>query len=630
MDRPKPRPLSPVYEEDNDNNNNNERGRKASGINIQRVPSRDTGIQCLEKEVSSFDSETDSELESGDEESGDEEDDDDDAYPLEIGVHGINARVFLNCADADIVPVRYLEKAERSQPLKRTPWIFRAAKDGRSVNISKWSKADIRYRGVFKTLRKVPTFTGGLFDTSTASSTLNNTSASASAEGPGSIGSGRFRSGSDSGRSSRSSRYDFDEAVKAQGQVIYALLDEILGMLDLRREAEDHRSCFLVRPRLLTCQPEYWTGYRMKHRDTPLTAGSVSLDFEPSRGIPRAVLPVSSTNERNAPLKATLQGKFKLLLAQLLVNIHKLSPPGDKIPDQEAFLISIHGSRLHILRGIFPGQKTSKLWCGRHNPGNHLDDNQSTHALFARMGCSDNNPDPEGNGNASGNGNGTGTRTPTRFYTKTNLSRFIEQIEWNQLSDPLNEVHPRSFQVLGSREYDLWNKWEFHAAVKMLSGLMLYLMSGQARCGALQDVFERYPYDEGCEVDSEEEDSKDNGNGKEKGKEGENREAGEDEGSVNVRVEEMKRKAEEMARVSEREGKAGSSGSSSSSVRAKIDGLTGGLNLRQPWWDWVWEGSSSSSTGGASGSASGGDNASVGAGAGRAKDDDGDLIMGGT
>ncbi|KAL4793834.1 hypothetical protein BDV19DRAFT_365931 [Aspergillus venezuelensis] len=372
------------------------------------------------------------------------------------------------------------------------------------------------------------------------------------------------------------------------------------------------------RPRLLTSQPEYWTGYRMKHRDTPLTAGSVSLDFEPSRGIPRAVMPVASTNERNAPLKATLQGEFKLLLAQLLVNIHKLSPPGDKIPDQEAFLISIHGSRLHILRGIFPGQKTSKLWCGRHNPGNHLDDNQSTHALFARMGCSDNNS--EGNGN----GNGNGTRTPTRFYTKTNLSRFIEQIEWNQLSDPSNEVHPRSFQVLGSREYDLWNKWEFHAAVKMLSGLMLYLMSGQARCGVLQDVFERYPYDEGWEVDSEE-DSKDNGNGDGKGKEGENKEIEKEDGeSVNFRVEELKRKAEDMARVSERESKAGSSSSSSSSVRGKIEGLAGGLNLRQPWWDWVWDGSGSGSgsTGGAS--------ASVDAGAGRAKDDDGDLKMGGS
>ncbi|KAL4952410.1 hypothetical protein BDW69DRAFT_195670 [Aspergillus filifer] len=559
MDRPKSRPLSPVYEEDDDNN---ERARKDSGI---------------EKEVSSFDSETDSDLEFGD-----EEDDDGDAYPLDIGVHGVNAKVFLNCADVDIVPARYLEKAERSQPLKRTPWIFRAAEDGRSVKISKWSKADIRYRGVFKTLKKVPPFTGGLFDTFTSASVLNTTSYSTSAstavEGPGAIGSGQFRSGSDSGRSSRSSRYDFDEAVKAQGQVVYALLDEVLGMLDLRREAENHRSCFLLRPRLLTCQPEYWTGYRMKHRDTPLTAGSVSLDFEPSRGIPRAVMPVASTNERNAPLKATLQGEFKLLLAQLLVNIHKLCPPGDKIPDQEAFLISIHGSRLHILRGIFPGQKTSKLWCGRHNPGNQLDDNQSTHALFARMGCSFNADTLDSNDNNNGNDNGT--RTPTRFYTKTNLTRFIEQIEWNQLSDPSNEVHPRSFQVLGSREYDLWNKWEFHAAVKMLSGLMLYLMSGQARCGVLQDVFGRYPYDEGWEVDSEEEDSKDNGNGNGKGKEGENKEVEEEE-EQRVSVEDMKRKAEEMAKVSEREEKGGST-----SVRERCEGITGGLNLRQPWWDW--------------------------------------------
>ncbi|KAL4937649.1 hypothetical protein BDV06DRAFT_215714 [Aspergillus oleicola] len=570
MDRPKPRPLSPVYEEEqHDEREEQVRDKPRCG-----KPTRTDQTLQIDREVSSFDSESD--LES-DFEFDDEDDEDDDTLPIEIDVHGIKAKIFLNCADADIVPTRYLEKAERSPPLKRTPWIFRAAKDGRAVNISKWSKADIRFRGVFKTLKKVPPFTNGLFDTLTPLSALSSGSVFNSADGPSTIGPGRFRSGSDSRRSSRSSRYDFDEAVKVQGQVVYALLDEVLNMLDLRREAEDHRKWFMLKPRLLTCQPEYCTGYRIKHRDTPLTAGSVSLDFEPSRGIPRAVMPVATTTHRKNPLKPTLQDEFKLLLAQLLVNLYKLCPRGDKIPDQEAFLISLHGSRLHILRGIFPGQKTSMLWCGRHNPGNHLDDSQSAHAFFARMGCSSDNLDDNGNGNGSGNTD----RKRTRFYSKTNLTRFIEQIEWNQLSDPSNEAHPRSFQVLGSREYDLWNKWEFNSAVKMLSGLMLYLMSGQARCGVLQDVFERYPYDEGFEVESEDDDD-----------DGRNIREGEriDRGKREVeeeerRVEGMKKKAEEMMRITGRGARV-----DLNSVREKFEGFAGGLNLRQPWWDWVWEG----------------------------------------
>lgn len=46
------------------------------------------------------------------------------------------------------------------------------------------------------------------------------------------------------------------------------------------------------RPRLVSCKPEYWTGYRAKHRDSPYIAGSLSLDYEPYRGMPHVVVPV--------------------------------------------------------------------------------------------------------------------------------------------------------------------------------------------------------------------------------------------------------------------------------------------------------------------------------------------------
>ncbi|KAL4902812.1 hypothetical protein BDW74DRAFT_180511 [Aspergillus multicolor] len=556
-----PRSLSPVPEEETQDEDN---------------------VRAVISQVEELTTEAETESETGDD------------LPLEISVHGVKAKVYLNCADVDIVPVRYLEKAD---PLfKRTPWIFRAVANGRSVNIGKWSKVDIRYRGVFKTLKNVPNFSDGLF----GAFTTDATSASAAdeqecgsftgqtgSESRPASGSGSFSglSSSKSSKRSSSSKVDFEEAVKAQGQVVYALLDEVLMMLRIKREAEDHREVFFLRPRLLTCQPEYWTGYRQKHRDSPFTAGSVSLDYEPNRGTPRAVMPVATvilfthpplaklthtrlqTSDPTLSLKQALEGEFKLLLAQLLVNVHRLGPKGDKIPDQEAFLISLHGSKLHILRGIFPGQKTSKLWSGRHNP-NKSDMDQSSHTLYSNIGGN--------SSSSSGGGNNGPVGNESRFYNKTNLERFMEQVEWNQLSNPENETHPRSFQLFAGREYDLWLKWEFAAAVKMLAGLIMYLMSGQARCGVLQYEFERYPYDEGLEPES---DVDDDAGVTPKEKIAMEQKEVEDE-EERLKRSEKERQEEEQARLSEFEAIKGS-------LKDKIGGLADGL--RQPWWDWVWE-----------------------------------------
>jgi hypothetical protein len=46
-----------------------------------------------------------------------EYEDDGEALPIEIDVHGLKAKVYANCADVDIVPARYLEKADRSRAL---------------------------------------------------------------------------------------------------------------------------------------------------------------------------------------------------------------------------------------------------------------------------------------------------------------------------------------------------------------------------------------------------------------------------------------------------------------------------------------------------------------------------------
>ncbi|KAL2838360.1 hypothetical protein BJY01DRAFT_250976 [Aspergillus pseudoustus] len=466
--------------------------------------------------------------------------DDGEAVPIEIDVHGLKAKVYLNCADVDIVPVRYLEKAQRSPFFKRTPWIFRTTSDGRTVHLSKWSKVDIRYRGVFKTLRKVPQFTKGLFEDDPEGHMAKVSSSSSSRK-----------------------KFNFEEAAQAQGQVVYALLDDILVALKIRREAGDQGECFFLRPRLLNCKPEYWTGYRVKHRDSPYTSGSLSLDYEPMRGTPRAIVPVFTTQSNPQPLHQALEGSFKLLLAQLLVHIHRLSPPGDKLPDQETFLVTLHGSKLHILRGVFPGQKTSRLWCGRHNP-------PATAAILTSSMNPNNTSSTSHNypETTYGSTHTLITEMNSRFYTKLNLQRLLEQIEWNQLSNPENEASPRGFQIFGSREYDLWNKDEFSAAVRLLAGLVFYLMSGTARCGILQDVFARWPYDEGWDVTSEDED-------------GMNEEQRKVEEQERVLKEEEKRKTEEdQKRASEREAMRGSR-------KDRIAGI--GSGFRQPRWDWVWD-----------------------------------------
>ncbi|KAE8352442.1 hypothetical protein BDV28DRAFT_157904 [Aspergillus coremiiformis] len=413
---------------------------------------------------------------------------------ISIEVHGLKARIFLNCAQEDLIPSRYLRKAERSPLVQRKIWLFRRHQNVCQVNLNRWSEVDIRFRGVYKTLKKVPPFTNGLYEDETG--------------GLGPV----------------TREFDFDHAARAQGQVVYALLDEVLGGLKILRETDDSESYFCLRARLLTCQLEYWTGYREKYRDTPFTAGLIALEHHPERHPTRTVLPVST-----------------LLLSQLLLNIHRLHPPGDKIPDQEVFLIGLHGSRLHIFRGIFPGHKTSRLWSGRHNPSPEME--------MSRLVVSGTNQ---------------------RFYGRQNLERFMQKVEWFQLSTCDSEPDPRVFRVLGSREYDLWAPGEFHEAMRLLVGLVMYLMSGRARCGILQDSFERWPYDEDEETDSEDEELRD-------------QVAKEEEDVVEQerRLRELKRwkREEDQERFWRRE-----------AMRSSANDRIGGFkDFRQPWWDWVWE-----------------------------------------
>ncbi|RHZ60564.1 uncharacterized protein CDV56_101640 [Aspergillus thermomutatus] len=372
--------------------------------------------------------------------------------PVEVRVHGLAANFFLDLPDDRIIPSYYLKKAERTVIVQRTPWCFREADDARDVNINKWSPIDLRFRSVFMTLRKLPEF-GSLYDEDEDED-----------EGYGTMDGGGSKS-----------KPKFDETIKLQGQVVYALLQGIFEAFRISRETDNSDSYYFLRARLLNCELEYWIGYRERYRDGPITAGMVGLDHYPNKKVCAAVLPVSASLE-NISLRSALEDKLKLMLGQLLLNISRLRPHGDQIPDQEVYLIGIHGSRLHILRAIFLGQKTSRLWSGRHNrPSSDAD-------------AVDPNP----------------STAYDRFYSGKNLERLRQQVEWLSAKNLDSDPNPRNLRVLGSREFDLWRKQDFRAAVKMLVALFIYMMSGQARCGVLQSAFKNYPVDDESDDDLEE------------------------------------------------------------------------------------------------------------------------------
>jgi hypothetical protein len=92
------------------------------------------------------------------------------------------------------------------------------------VDINKWSPGDIRFRSVFVTLRKLPEF-GSLYDEDEDED-----------EGYGTMDAGGSKT-----------KLKFDEMVKLQGQVVYALLQGILEAFRISRETDDSDSYFFFR-----------------------------------------------------------------------------------------------------------------------------------------------------------------------------------------------------------------------------------------------------------------------------------------------------------------------------------------------------------------------------------------------
>lgn len=208
-------------------------------------------------------------------------------------------------------------------------------------------------------------------------------------------------------------------------------------------------------------------------------------------------------------LTSCLEGKFKLLLAQLLIHARCLPMAADKIPDQEIFLIGLHGSKLHLMRAYFPGQKLSSIWCRRNVPGpSPILVDETPESLSPPSSTS--SPDTahashiesinvkigsQGAIHTKSSVSETPTGVAQQAHTSTHtpgLSRK-ERFEQARLAALDNELDLHTFRVLGTREYDLWNPEDFTAAVHIFVALQLYLLSNNARCGVLMDTFRRHP-----------------------------------------------------------------------------------------------------------------------------------------
>lgn len=194
--------------------------------------------------------------------------------------------------------------------------------------------------------------------------------------------------------------------------------------------------------------------------------------------------------------------------------------PADKIPDQEIFLIGLHGSKLHLLRAFFPSQKLSSIWCRRAVPGispivveESLDFNNN---LSPSPPAS--SPDTSHTRHIEDTDEQTESwdrvqtekstaETPTRVVRQApastpaagpaRMERFELKLQQARLAALDNEPDLHTFRVLGSREYDLWDPEDFKAVVHMFAALQMYLLSSNARCGVLMDIFSRHPIPQG-------------------------------------------------------------------------------------------------------------------------------------
>lgn len=179
-----------------------------------------------------------------------------------------------------------------------------------------------------------------------------------------------------------------------------------------------------------------------------------------------------------------------------------------------------------------------------------------------------------------------------RFYGRENMERVRRHMENTRLRRLDYEPNPRTFRVLATREYDLWVKQDFTAAVQLLAALQMYLLSGEAKCGAIQELFEKHPINRADEEDEEDEGSDSDSNYlfaavHSEEERGTLMREHVDKEERRITEHEEKLRREQVARWTEEDRAA----SVSEELRVEGgDGISSLREARKPWWECVWDG----------------------------------------
>ncbi|KAJ9363129.1 hypothetical protein C8Q69DRAFT_522763 [Paecilomyces variotii] len=337
---------------------------------------------------------------------------------ITIPIHSVKAKLYLNRPIEELIPSEYLKKADESPVPGIIPWVFRAgSQDGRAKDLDFWPDKDPYFMNLYKALKEAPAFERSFYEAG--------------------------------------SEYDEEqipeEEFYMQGSAMHEYLEELFDML-LGKDRETAKTllCHLSHKRCISADMAYLTGYQDRHYDAPTPSGFIALQMNhrPKRS-PHYIVPISITQDPE-PILSAISGKLKMMLTQLYLNLkaHR-NCKADQLPDQEVFLLGMHGSRLHIFRALFPGIKSSVVWCGR-----------SSGKVLTEAGTS------------------TAQTSTGSASTGTDLD---------------GEPDLRTFRVVATHEYDLWDRSDFHAATRALVALFMYMLSSEAKIGPIEAMFELFP-----------------------------------------------------------------------------------------------------------------------------------------
>ncbi|RAK75508.1 uncharacterized protein BO72DRAFT_497969 [Aspergillus fijiensis CBS 313.89] len=390
-----------------------------------------------------------------------------------VEIHRTYFRTELNHAEEDFVPRRYLELAEASNDYKISPWIMHAFRTQKGViDFAKWSQWDPRFRMTFASLIENPCLREGLLAGGYEATGLPT----------------------DNRPLDETEARRFTRIVRLQQRAIVSFLQDILKGASIAHRTPDGKSKLSLTPRYRRKRIAYFMNSISRRRATytgPETHAFLTVDHPNERVFSRNVVPITVTDNPHITVPAHFQKSVEILVGQFCYQMRDLTNNIFSLADQDAYLLHLHGSHLHLLRLVAPGFKTSQIRSHTHEGFVHGETYTSLPSHFAQ------NLALSLLGDADGDRRALRTRLETR-----QIRKVLEQIKWFRLdrgADTEGTIEQalnqdcRVFQVLVSQEYDLWT-WEgFRGAVRLVSGLCRYLMSGTARVGSVQRMFWRWP-----------------------------------------------------------------------------------------------------------------------------------------